>query len=475
MIPRRKLPLYGLVLAYGISQLGTLMSGLAIPWLVLVTTGSAARTGLVGFAEMAPYVVAQAISGPVVDRFGLRRSCVTGNAAAAVLVGAVPALYAAGALSIGSLFAIVAVAGAVRGAAGAATSPLVPRTAAYGGVPNERAAGLNSVAQRTGMLVGLPLAGVLIAAAGAPTVVLVNAVTFAVAALLVATAVPPAATKADAAAAAAADEQLTVRGYLSRLGDGMRFLRADRVIAGIALMVAVANLLDQALDSVFVPVWVHTRLHQPSGLGLIGGAMALGSVSGALAGTWLGPRLPRYLTYAVGFLLGGCPVFIALAFSSALPPVMVVAALGGLAGGALNPIIGAVAYERVPARLQASVLGAFRASAWIGIPFGSLLGGTLTEGIGLRVALLVTGTAMFLTTLAPFVFPSWRGMNRRPQPQPLPSGEPERRHALGCGLGVILAQSERDEAVRPGGQALVLRRVERGGLGSASAARPAAR
>jgi len=213
VIPRRKLPLYGLVLAYGISQLGTLMSGLAIPWLVLVTTGSAARTGLVGFAEMAPYVVAQAISGPVVDRFGLRRSCVTGNAAAAVLVGAIPALYAAGALSIGSLFAIVAVAGAVRGAADAATSPLVPRAAAYGGVPNERAAGLNSVAQRTGMLAGLPLAGVLIAAAGAPTVVLVDAVTFAVAALLVATAVPSAATKADAGAAAAVDEQWLLRMY----------------------------------------------------------------------------------------------------------------------------------------------------------------------------------------------------------------------------------------------------------------------
>ena len=424
MIPRRKLPLYGLVLAYGISQLGTLMSGLAIPWLVLVTTGSAARTGLVGFAEMAPYVVAQAISGPVVDRFGLRRSCVTGNAAAAVLVGAIPALYAAGALSIGSLFAIVAVAGAVRGAADAATSPLVPRAAAYGGVPNERAAGLNSVAQRTGMLVGLPLAGVLIAAAGAPTVVLVNAVTFAVAALLVATAVPPAATKADAAAAAAADEQLTVRGYLSRLGDGMRFIRADRVIAGIALMVAVANLLDRR--------WILSSSRSGCTPGCISRP---GSGSSAAPwrsarcparsrGTWLGPRMPRYLTYAVGFLLGGCPVFIALAFSSALPPVMVVAALGGLAGGALNPIIGAVAYERVPARLQASVLGAFRASAWIGIPFGSLLGGALTEGTGLRDALLVTGTAMFLTTLAPFVFPSWRGMNRRPQPQPLPSGEP---------------------------------------------------
>ncbi|MGH3216563.1 MAG: MFS transporter [Trebonia sp.] len=422
MTARRRLPLYGLVLAYGVSQLGTVMSGLAIPWLVLVTTGSAARTGLVGFAEMAPYVVAQAISGPVVDRFGLRRSCVTGNAAAAVLVGAIPALYALGALSLGSLFAVVAVAGAVRGAADAATSPLVPRAASFGGVPNERAAGLNSVAQRTGMLLGLPLAGVLIAVAGAPTVVLVDAVTFAAAALLIAAAVPAAAAKADDDPAAATSGQLTVRGYLSRLGDGMRFIRADRVIAGIALMVAIVNLLDVALDSVFIPVWVHTRLHQPSGLGLIGGAMAIGLVAGALAGTWLGHRMPRHLTYAVGFLLGGCPVFIALAFAASLPPVMVVAALGGLAGGALNPIIGAVTYERVPARLQASVLGAFRASAWIGIPFGALLGGTLAEGIGLRDALLVTGTAMFLTTLAPFVFPSWRGVNRRPQP--LPSGEP---------------------------------------------------
>jgi len=430
MTRRRRLPLYGLVLAYGISQLGTVMSGLAIPWLVLVTTGSAARTGLVGFAEMGAYVITQAFSGPVVDRFGLRRSCVAGNAAAAVCVGAIPALYAMGALSIGSLIALVAVAGAVRGAADAATSPLVPRTASFGGIPNERAAGLNSVAQRTGMLAGLPLGGVLIAAAGSPAVVLVDAVTFAVAALLIAAAVPAAATRAaDAETDVASDTntggRLTVRGYLSQIAEGMRFIRADRLIAGIALMVAVVNLLDIALDSVFIPVWVHTRLHQPAGLGLIGGAMAAGLVIGALAGTWVGHRMPRHATYAIGFLVGGCPVFFALAFSPSLVPVMIVAALGGLGSGTLNPIIGAVVYERIPARLQASVLGAFRSSAWIGIPFGALLGGVLAQGIGLRNALLVTGTAMFVMTLTPFVFPAWRGLNRQPAPTQAPSDEPD--------------------------------------------------
>jgi MFS family permease len=401
----RKAPLYGLILAYGISQLGTAMSGIAIPWLVLVKTGSPVLTGVAGFAEMTPYVALQAFAGPLVDRFGLRRSCVAGNAVAAVFVSAIPALYALGALSIGSLLALVAVAGAARGTADNATSPLVPRTAAFGAVPNERAAGLNSVAQRGGMLAGLPLAGALIAVAGAPAVILIDGVTFAVAAVLIVSLIPLAAIAGPAEQAA-----LTVRRYWSQVGEGLRFLWTDRLLAGIALMIAVTNLLDQALSSVFIPVWVHSRLHHASGLGLIGGASAIGLVAGALAGTWAGNRMPRYSTYAVGFLVGGCPVFFALALSGTLPPVLVVGALSGLATGALNPIIGAVAYERVPARLQARVLGAFRSSAWIGVPFGSLLGGALTEGTGLVRALLLTGSAMLVTTLAPFVFPSWRGL-----------------------------------------------------------------
>jgi MFS family permease len=417
----RKFPLYGLVMAYGISQLGTAMSGIAIPWLVLVKTGSPAQTGVIGFAEMAPYVVLQAIAGPVVDRFGLRRSCVAGNVAAAVFVSAIPALYALDALSIGPLIALVAAGGACRGAADAATSPLVPRTAAFGAVPNERAAGMNSVAQRTGMLAGLPAAGVLIAAAGAPAVILIDGVTFAIAAVLVASLVPLAAiadpaAKDPAAKDPAAASALTLRLYWSQLREGLRFLPTDRLLAGIALMIAVTNLLDQSLSSVFIPVWVHSRLHHAAALGLIGGASAIGLVAGALAGTWAGQRMPRRATYAIGFLLGGSPVFFALAAAGTLPPVLVVSALSGVAGGALNPIIGAVAYERVPARLQARVLGAFRSSAWIGIPFGSLLGGALTQTAGLVIALLVTGTAMLVTTLAPFFFPAWRGLDRESAP-----------------------------------------------------------
>jgi MFS family permease len=407
-------PFYGLVTAYGISQLGTAMSGLAIPWFVLVTTRSATDTGLIGFAEMAPYVVLQATAGPVVDRWGLRRSCVGGNAVAALLVCVIPALYALGLLTLGPLAALVAVAGATRGGADAATSPLVPRTAALGAIPNERAAGLNSVAQRTGMLAGLPLAGVLIAATNPATVILIDGITFAIAALLIGVLIP-----ATAGPPEPSTERFSVPVYWSRLAEGLQFIRTDRVLAGIALMIAITNLLDQALSSVLIPVWVREHLHHASGLGLITGASAIGLAAGSLAGTWLGPRLPRYATFAFGFLLAASPVFFALAFASTLPAPVIAGVLSGAAGGVLNPIVGATAFERVPAQLQARVLGAFRSSAWIGIPFGSLLGGVLTEGIGLRDALLAAGAAMLVTTLAPFVFPAWRGLDR-PKPAPVP-------------------------------------------------------
>lgn len=391
----RRTPLYGLLGAYLVSQTGTAMSALAIPWLVLTTTGSPAQTGLVGFAEMAPYVLLQATAGPFADRVGLRRACVAGNAVAALVVCAIPALHAIDALRFGLLVALIAVAGATRGVADAAASPLVPGTAKLGAVGMERAAGLYSAANRSGLLLGMPLAGLLIGITSAPTVLLVDGISFGVAAVVIGACVPLAAQPAVDVA-----EPMTPRTYLHELAEGARFLRADRLLLGIVTMVAVTNLIDQALISVLLPVWVRSRLHDAEGLGFIGGALSAGLLAGVLLGAWLGHRLPRRTTYAVGYLISAAPPFVALA------------------GGVMNPIIGAVAYERIPPALQARVLGAVRSSAWIGIPIGSLVGGALTGAIGLRPALLVAGAVIFIATLAPFVFPAWRELNRKPEAAP---------------------------------------------------------
>jgi predicted MFS family arabinose efflux permease len=289
-------------------------------------------------------------------------------------------------------------------------SPLVPGTAKLADMPLERAAGLFSAANRVGLLVGLPLAGGLIGLTSPATVVLLDGISFAVAALGIAMFVPP------AAAVEQREGPLTVRAYLHDLGEGLAFLRADRLLLGLSAMIALTNLFDQALTSVLLPVWVRERLHSPSGLGIIGGALGLGLLGGVLLGSWLGPRLPRWATYAFGFLLSSSPPFFVLAAADRLPVIVVVAVVCGVLGGVLNPLIGAVLFERVPPELQARVLGMSKASAWLGIPFGSLLGGLLASAAGLSAALVMFGVAMLVTTLAPFVFPVWREMNRKPAP-----------------------------------------------------------
>jgi len=112
--PRRRASYAALMSSYFISMLGTSMSQLAIPWMVLTSTGSASKTGLVAFAEMAPYVMAQALAGPLVDRFGLRRSFIVGNILAGLATAAIPAFYAIDRLSFAVLVVLVAIIGLVR-------------------------------------------------------------------------------------------------------------------------------------------------------------------------------------------------------------------------------------------------------------------------------------------------------------------------------------------------------------------------
>lgn len=409
-IAPRRAPLLGLIGAYLVSGAGTALSAIAIPWLVLVATGSAVATGLVGFAEMAPYVLLQATAGPLVDRVGLRRTFLIGNLVAAAAVFAVFLLGALRDLPLGALVALVAVAGAVRGAADAASTPMIPPLARLARWSDERAVGLYSGANRASLLVGMPLAGVLVALVGPAVTILIDSLTFLCAVVVVAATVPR--VQADAGAPSAA-RRLGVRAYLAELREGLRFLRADRLLLSLLALIVLTNLLDQAMSAVFLPVWAHDRVHDAVAFGVVGGASGLGMLVGVLLTAWLGRRLPRWFTFACCTLLASAPPFFAVAGWTSVVAVAAVFFVCGVFGGVPNPIIGAVQYERVPALLQTRVLGAMKASAYLGVPFGSLLGGLLAQGVGLTWACVVSGAVMLVATIAPLVFPVWRGLDRQ--------------------------------------------------------------
>ncbi|GIG89593.1 MFS transporter [Plantactinospora endophytica] len=425
---RDRRPLVGLLVAEGISLVGSRMSMVALPWFTLVVTGSAARTGVVAFAEMLPYVLACALGGPLIDRIGARRTSIVADLASAAAVAAVPVLHLAGALSFSLLIGLVAAAGLLRGFGDSAKRVVFPETVAVAGTPMTRATSLHDGLSRLASLLGAPLAGLLIAVLDAPLVLLLDAVTFLLAAAVLAVLVPArrlAGARSSSEVDAAQCDTQDREPYLSALRTGLRYLRQDRLVHGIVLMLLVTNLADAAYTAILGPVWASEVVRSSTALGLLTASFASGAVLGNVVFTVLASRVPRFAVFAVGFLLAGAPRFVALALLDQLWAIYLISFVAGVSVAAVNPILGAVSFERIPERLRARVLGLTHAAAWAGIPLGGLLGGLAVQELGLPAASLAFGAAYLLVTLLPFVLPAWRELDRPATTEPTqPSQRP---------------------------------------------------
>jgi MFS family permease len=85
-----------------VSRLGSQFTSLALPWFVLVTTGSASKMGLVFAAELAPVALFGIPSASLVQRLGPKRWMVLMDALRVPVVAAVPFLAQANGLVEGT-------------------------------------------------------------------------------------------------------------------------------------------------------------------------------------------------------------------------------------------------------------------------------------------------------------------------------------------------------------------------------------
>ena len=401
----RRRPLVGFLVSDAISLAGTRISMIAIPWLVLTTTGSAAQTGLVAFAELLPLVVVKALAGPLIDRIGARRVAITCDVLSMVVVGMIPLLHLADALSFPVLLGLVAIGGGLRGPGDGAKSAFVPALSAHAGVPLERVTGLASAIERTASFAGAAMAGALVAFLGPANALMVDALSFGVCALVFAW-------STRSMRAAAVDERPAGTTYGRELREGWDFLRRDSVLVAMSAMVAVTNLLDLAFAAVLLPVWIQDNGYSVGVMGAYFATWAAASAIGSVVAAWAAERMPRFQVYLWAFLVTGLPRFVLLALGVPLWLVLVSCLVGGFASGFLNPILSAVVYERVPAAVMGRVTTINSALCWSLMPFGGVLGGVLAESFGISAALLIVGFAYLAATMLPLAIPAFRQFDR---------------------------------------------------------------
>jgi MFS family permease len=405
MAERTRTPLLALLAADAVSLVGNVAALVAIPWFVLQETGRPSLAGLVGFFTFLPPIVAGLLGGALVDRLGFRTASVVSDLSSSVAVAGIPLLHLTVGLDLPVLYALVFL-GALLDAPGAtARRALLPDVAALAGMRLERATGIREGIQRGSVMVGAPLAGVAVATLGAVNVLWLNAGSFLVSAALIGAAVP-------AAVRHEPDAEDGGR-YFAQLASGLRFVYRDRLVRAILLMVLLTNFLDAPLTPVLMPVFADEAFGSPVSLGVILGTFGgFGLLSSLVFGA-IGHRLPRRRTFVIAYLCASLP-YLALSMLPSLPVTLVIAAAWGLAAGPLNPILGVVAYERVPPHMRGRVFGVGTAGSYAAIPLGALVGGVVVELIGIQTTLAAIGVCYLAVTGYGLVNPAFREMDRRP-------------------------------------------------------------
>lgn len=372
--------------AGGVSSIGTQMTMLALPWLVLESSGSVARTGLVFAVQVLPMALLGFAGGTVLQVLGARRTMLVGDAARALIVALVPVLHAAGALSLGALLGLVALQGVFGVPYAAAQRVLAmaltgddPRTLTR---TNSVLDGIYGVSA----LGGPAIAGVLISFLGAAPVIWLDAASYAVSWLVLLVFVSR---RTDAGPARSGP-----RGVWA----GVQRLRADRFLAQTMVTTVGYGFLLRVLG-VALPILAFVNFSGDAGLGgLLMAAEGTGALLGSLGAFFAAARVPAPRLAGIAMVVVALPLWVLVLPA---PPAVLVAAVAvsSAAISVSNAPFMTLLSTRVPAKALPKVLQAVLTISNIAGPLGYLCAGVLIAHAGIRAALVLIAASATLATL----------------------------------------------------------------------------
>jgi MFS family permease len=369
------------------------MTFLALPWFVLVTTGSAAKMSIVLAVEILPIALLGIPSGALVAKLGARTTMVLGDAGRAPLMLAIPLLHEAGLLSFPLLLVCVFALGCFIAPYFSSQRLILPELVGDDEATVAQANAIVEGTQRATALLGPALAGILIAVIGAANVLYVDAASYLVSFLILVTLVPrrpPVAESEDA------------RGLLA----GIRFLFRDPLLRVLAVTALFLNMFGQML-SASLPVLAFDEYNESSKIaGLFFAAFGAGSLVGVVLAIRLVPRFDPIRLGAVALVALTVPIPL-LGLPLPAAAVIMVLFTSSIFGPLVNaPLIG-VLTMRTPEALRPKVMTGVLTMALLAGPIGLVVVGPLLATWGPRPVLLFVAVGQFLASL-PFAFVALR-------------------------------------------------------------------
>ncbi len=350
-----------------VSSVGTQVSELALPLLILALTHSPAQAGLLAAARGIPYVLLSLPAGALADRWNRRRTMVFCEVGRSLALLSIPVLAAGGHLTLWLLYVATLIEGTLFVFYNMTETVCMVRVVDKRLLPQATAQA--QAIDATSGLVGPSLGGVLYAL-GHAVPFLANGITYLLSALSVFL------IKTDLRAAERTED--THLG--EEIAEGVRWLWNNRLVRFVALQTA-ALCIPGAGWALIVIVRAQGLGASPRQIGLLMAASGIGSIIGAALAVPLQKRVPfgKLILGALWFLALTWPLFVLA------PSLLWLGVFNALTFPAV-PIYFATQYawrlRQIPDALQGRVNSVFRLVAFGCSPLGMALTGWLLETQG---------------------------------------------------------------------------------------------
>lgn len=374
-----------------VSVLGSSFTQFAIPLLIFKLTHSALNLAISMAATFLPYLLFGLVIGAWVDRLDRKRLMIVVNLCLMLVIGSVPLMASLGHLSILWIYGVAFL---------EQTLFIFFSSAEFAAIPSlvkaddlVTANGRIQASYFAATILGPLLAGALAAFVSLPSLLLIDAASYIIAALALVTI--RASFNVDAGEPR---ERSTIR---ADVVEGLRYVLSNPILRNISIMMALVNFVGTTTGAQLV-LFAKDRLHMGNTeVGLLFSAGGAGVVACSLLAGRLRKRW-SFSIVALGALMVSGALTTAFAFTTWLPLALLLWALVQGTGILFNINTGSLRQAIVPNHLLGRVMSIAGVLAWSAIPLGALLGGLVIQETN-NVTLVYAGIGV-LTFLIPLGF-----------------------------------------------------------------------
>jgi MFS family permease len=364
---------------------------IALPWLALEITGSAASAGALVALTSIPGIFFGPILGTLIDRIGRRISGIISESLAAITILLIPVVHNSIEVSFALLVLLALGRAIVSPAGGTSRKSIIPDVAGPAGLSLERANSIHEAVFATGFAIGPAVGALFIGLIGPFDVFYVVAVF----------------------SALSATAMLFVKTKEAR-GDGVSetgSLLKDTVLGAKTILKTPAVLLGMSFVMTLAMIYLPTEMvvlpahfndiKSAEGLGLLISTMAAASVVGAL----LFEKLQKMIKYSTIMKFGFIGLGSSVLLMSLLPPFWILLILGAVLGfswGPLMPMLNTVIQRVIPENMRGRVFGIEMTIWGAGPTLTAVAVGIAVDGVGVQpvyfvLAIIVLGLSVFVS------------------------------------------------------------------------------